>query len=36
MRTELTPIPINTSSLFSLIDFAGVFAGTTGGALEAK
>jgi uncharacterized membrane protein YeiH len=32
----LTPIPINTSSLFSLIDFAGVFAGAMGGALEAK
>jgi uncharacterized membrane protein YeiH len=32
----LTPIPINTSSLFSLIDFAGVFAGAVGGALEAK
>jgi uncharacterized membrane protein YeiH len=32
----LTPIPINTSSLFTLIDFAGVFAGAIGGALEAK
>ena len=32
----MTPIPINTSSLFSLIDFAGVFAGAMGGALEAK
>jgi uncharacterized membrane protein YeiH len=32
----LTPIPINTSSLFSLIDFAGVFAGAMAGALEAK
>jgi uncharacterized membrane protein YeiH len=32
----LTPIPINTSSLFSLIDFAGVFAGALAGALEAK
>ena len=30
------PIPINTSSLFSLIDSAGVFAGAMGGALEAK
>src|ERR1700722_4204659 len=29
-------MPINTSSLFSLIDFAGVFAGAVGGALEAK
>src|SRR5580692_13073292 len=27
---------INTSSLFSIIDFAGVFAGAMGGALEAK
>jgi uncharacterized membrane protein YeiH len=27
---------INTSSLFSMIDFAGVFAGAMGGALEAK
>ncbi|MGD0941662.1 MAG: TRIC cation channel family protein [Terracidiphilus sp.] len=32
----MTPIPINTSSLFTLIDFAGVFAGAIGGALEAK
>jgi uncharacterized membrane protein YeiH len=32
----LTPIPINTSSLFSLIDFAGVFAGAMAGAFEAK
>ena len=32
----MTPIPINTSSLFSLIDFAGVFAGALSGALEAK
>jgi uncharacterized membrane protein YeiH len=32
----LAPIPINTSSLFSLIDFAGVFAGAMAGALEAK
>lgn len=30
------PIPINTSSLFSLIDFAGVFAGAMAGAFEAK
>jgi len=27
---------INTSSLFSIIDFAGVFAGAMGGAFEAK
>ncbi len=27
---------LNTSSLFSIIDFAGVFAGALGGALEAK
>ena len=32
----MTAISINTSSLFSLIDFAGVFAGAMGGALEAK
>jgi uncharacterized membrane protein YeiH len=32
----LTPIPIIPSSLFSLIDFLGVFAGAMGGALEAK
>lgn len=32
----MTPIPINTSSLFSLIDFAGVFAGAMAGAFEAK
>lgn len=32
----MTPISINTSSLFSLIDFAGVFAGAMAGALEAK
>lgn len=32
----MTPIPVNTSSLFSLIDFAGVFAGAMGGAIEAK
>jgi uncharacterized membrane protein YeiH len=32
----LTSIPINPSSLFTLIDFAGVFAGAMGGALEAK
>ena len=32
----MTPIPINTSSLFSLIDFGGVFAGAMAGALEAK
>ena len=32
----MTPIPINTSSLFSLIDFAGVFAGAMAGALGAK
>ena len=32
----MAPIPINTSSLFSLIDFAGVFAGAMAGALEAK
>lgn len=36
MRAELMSIPINTSSLFSLIDFAGVSAGAMGGALEAK
>lgn len=36
LNVKLTPIPINTSSLFSLIDFAGVFAGAVGGALEAK
>jgi uncharacterized membrane protein YeiH len=30
------PISINTSSLFSLMDFAGVSAGAMGGALEAK
>jgi hypothetical protein len=35
-KVRLTPIPINTSSLFSLIDFSGVFAGAMGGALEAK
>jgi uncharacterized membrane protein YeiH len=35
-KVRLTPIPINTSSLFSLIDFAGVFAGAMAGALEAK
>jgi uncharacterized membrane protein YeiH len=29
-------MPINTSSLFSLIDFGGVFAGAMAGALEAK
>lgn len=32
----MTPIPINPSSLFTLIDFSGVFAGAMGGALEAK
>jgi uncharacterized membrane protein YeiH len=30
------PLPIATSSIFSFIDFAGVVAGATGGALEAK
>jgi uncharacterized membrane protein YeiH len=35
-KVRLTPIPINTSSLFSLIDFGGVFAGAMAGALEAK
>jgi uncharacterized membrane protein YeiH len=35
-RVKLTPIPINTSSLFFLIDFAGVFAGALAGALETK
>lgn len=35
-ETRLTPIPINTSSLFLLIDFGGVFAGAMAGALEAK
>jgi uncharacterized membrane protein YeiH len=35
-KVRLTSIPINTSSLFSLIDFAGVFAGAMAGALEAK
>ena len=29
-------VSIDTSSLFSLIDFSGVFAGAMGGALEAK
>ena len=29
-------LPIATSSIFSFIDFAGVVAGATGGALEAK
>jgi uncharacterized membrane protein YeiH len=29
-------MPINTSSLFSLMDFAGVFAGAMAGALEAR
>lgn len=32
----MTPIPINTTSLFSAIDFSGVFAGAMAGALEAK
>jgi hypothetical protein len=36
MRVELMSIPINTSSLFSLMDFAGVSAGAVGGVLEAK
>src|SRR5580658_10470433 len=35
-KVRLTSIPINTSSLFSLIDFAGVFAGAMAGAFEAK
>jgi uncharacterized membrane protein YeiH len=36
MYAELVPIPLNTSSFFSLIDFSGVVAGAVGGALEAK
>jgi uncharacterized membrane protein YeiH len=35
-QATLTPIPITPSSLFSLIDFAGVFAGAMAGAIEAK
>ena len=32
----MTPIQITPSSLFSLIDFSGVFAGAIAGAIEAK
>jgi uncharacterized membrane protein YeiH len=35
-KVRLIPIPVNTSSLFSLIDFSGVFAGAMAGALEAR
>jgi hypothetical protein len=35
-KVRVTPIPINTSSLFSVIDFGGVFAGAMAGVLEAK
>ncbi len=32
----LKPIPIDTSTIFTMIDFSGVLAGAIGGALEAK
>lgn len=32
----MKPIPIDTSTIFTLIDFSGVLAGAVGGALEAK
>jgi uncharacterized membrane protein YeiH len=32
----LKPLPIDTSTIFTVIDFSGVLAGAIGGALEAK